>query len=36
MEFTSTSKDMVALRLSVEVVFSDDIKTKDNVFENNP
>lgn len=36
MEFTSTSKDMVTVRLSGEVIFTNDVNIKQKVLENNP
>lgn len=35
-EFTVTSKDMVTLRLSGEVVFTDDVNMKEKILANNP
>ncbi|AOT70988.1 pyridoxamine 5'-phosphate oxidase family protein [Geosporobacter ferrireducens] len=35
-EFTSTSKDMVTVRLSGKVIFTDDVSMKRKVLENNP
>ncbi|GAB6154669.1 hypothetical protein JCM17380_34190 [Desulfosporosinus burensis] len=35
-EFTSTSKDMVTVRLSGEVIFSQDLGMKEKILESNP
>lgn len=35
-EFTSTSKDMVTVRLSGEVIFTNDLSLKEKVLENSP
>ncbi|MCO5388755.1 pyridoxamine 5'-phosphate oxidase family protein [Desulfosporosinus sp.] len=35
-EFTSTSKDMVTVRLSGEVIFISDLSIKEKILENNP
>lgn len=36
MEFSATSKDMVTVRLSGEVIFTDDMNIKTEILEDNP
>lgn len=36
MEFTSTSKDMVTVRLAGRITFTDDLNTKRKILENSP